>query len=210
MGAMPVYEGETPVKAEDEQFTYQFSGWTPEIAEVTGDATYIATFTPVEKQIAIPTYTLVIHYWADGQPAEKDHKGTYPGGTAYNVASPIKPGYDVDQPRVTGVITENLELNVYYTRKDVTLTIRYTDTNGHEVADPKVISLKSGDDYRVESPTIDGYRVLTPVVEGTMGGQNKEVSVAYRKAGETNTIITDYLTPLGLGGVNRNAGETTE
>jgi hypothetical protein len=48
-GSMPVYQGETPVKAEDEQYTYTFAGWYPTVATVTKDATYYATYTAHDK-----------------------------------------------------------------------------------------------------------------------------------------------------------------
>ena len=48
-GKKPVYQGETPVKAEDEQHTYTFAGWTPAIVVVTKNATYRATYTPHDK-----------------------------------------------------------------------------------------------------------------------------------------------------------------
>ncbi len=43
-GSIPVYNGETPTKAETEQFTYVHSGWSPEISAITGDVVYTATF----------------------------------------------------------------------------------------------------------------------------------------------------------------------
>ena len=48
-GKKPVYQGETPVKAEDGQHTYTFAGWTPAIVAVTKNATYRATYTPHDK-----------------------------------------------------------------------------------------------------------------------------------------------------------------
>ena len=48
-GATPTFKGTTPTKAEDDVFTYEFKGWTPEIAVANGNVTYEAEFTPILK-----------------------------------------------------------------------------------------------------------------------------------------------------------------
>lgn len=52
-GETPVYDGSTPEKADDAQYTYKFAGWSPEVSAVTGDVTYVAVFTS-----AVRTYTV--------------------------------------------------------------------------------------------------------------------------------------------------------
>ena len=58
-GTAPAYNGATPQKAEDENFTYTFNGWSPALEAVTGDTEYTAQFTAVSKRVD-PAYTVTI------------------------------------------------------------------------------------------------------------------------------------------------------
>lgn len=52
-GTKPTYTGTTPTKEETAQYRYVFDGWTPEIVEVTGEATYTAKFAEKTKSYTI-------------------------------------------------------------------------------------------------------------------------------------------------------------
>lgn len=52
-GKTPVFDGETPTKAEDNTHTYVFDKWTPTVDKVTGDVTYTAAFTATAKSFKI-------------------------------------------------------------------------------------------------------------------------------------------------------------
>ena len=43
-GTMPEYKGKTPTKPSSKTYNYIFESWTPDLVEVTGKATYMATF----------------------------------------------------------------------------------------------------------------------------------------------------------------------
>ena len=48
-GSMPEYNGNTPKRPDDSQYTYVFKRWNPSLKKVTGNAIYTAEFTSVKK-----------------------------------------------------------------------------------------------------------------------------------------------------------------
>lgn len=47
-GTVPVYPYDNPTKADDDEYTYEFSGWDPELVPATKDTVYTATYSKTE------------------------------------------------------------------------------------------------------------------------------------------------------------------
>ena len=94
-------------------------------ASVVGTTVY-NTHIPAEPE----QFTLTVRYWVGGQTAFPTFFRVYAYGDAYNVVSPLMPGYSVDLPVVSGIIYEDTVVDVYYTPDDVTLTVYYQYLNG--------------------------------------------------------------------------------
>ena len=73
-----------PSKAATAQYTYTFTGWTPEIATVTGDATYTATYSGTTN-----TYEIVWKNW-DDTVLETDAAVPFGETPSYDGATPAK------------------------------------------------------------------------------------------------------------------------
>ena len=52
IGEVPTFKGEEPTKEGDETYNYTFSGWTPSVVAVSGDAEYTAKFVKVRNIVA--------------------------------------------------------------------------------------------------------------------------------------------------------------
>ncbi len=92
-GDMPSHAA--PVKESTAQYTYTFTGWTPALTSVTGDATYTAVFSATER-----SYTVTWLNW-DGAELAKE---TYAYGLtpSYNGAVPVRPATEQFSYTFTG------------------------------------------------------------------------------------------------------------
>ena len=97
-------------------------------------------------------------------------------------------GYEPDIYNVAGRMgNEDIDVTVTYSPITYTLTVKYVSvTDGRQVADTVTMQLKKGDKYTVFTPKVEGYKALRDEVNGTMPGNDKQVTV--------------FMVPLGNGG----------
>ncbi|MBO4962306.1 MAG: InlB B-repeat-containing protein [Clostridia bacterium] len=116
----PKYDGATPTKEADAQYTYTFNGWSPEIVAVTGDAIYTAQFTSTVNK-----YTIT---WKDGNTILKETSVEY-GSTPSYGGTPSKTGYVFESwdPTISAV-TGNATYTATWTAN--TYTIKFNGNEG--------------------------------------------------------------------------------
>ena len=171
-GETPSYNGITPKKQGNAQFTYEFSGWDKEVTAVSGDTTYTATFSS-----SINKYTILWKDW-NGSTLEKDEDVEY--GTM--------PTYDGAEPTMKGDAHYTHTFNgwdkeVTTVSEDTIYTATYiTSVNKYDVVwknwDGTVLETDKDVEYGI-TPTYDGndpVRQSNAQYTYTYSGWDKEVT----------------------------------
>ena len=222
-GSVPEY---TPTKDATAEYTYTFNHWEPELAPVTGAATYTAFWTNVKNR-----YTIT---WVDGETTlEEDKNQQYGTPTEYNGEQPAKETDDNYVYAFSGWLS-SLDGNTYATGEtpaiggNTTYTAQYTTTPRYAVIftnyDGKQLQkifVTAGERpvYSGLTPArlrdVDGYYNFTgwKNSSGTFFARDAELPVVNAK--ETYTAQYEYITELfaitfrnvkGKGGTSTSSG----
>lgn len=149
-GVVPSYDGETPIKEGDEQYSYVFVGWTPEIKPIDGNAVYHAVFDQITNKYTVTwknydgsvldyeefEYGAIPYY--DGEPTRsRDSFYSYEFvGWSPEIQKVQGPQEYIAQYEIVGRENFSFELNETETSYVVT---DYIGENGKDVRIPKYI-----------------------------------------------------------------------
>ena len=187
----PVYDTDkygvpTQEATAEKQFT--FSGWTPVVSAVTGDTTYVATFSETARK-----YTVI--WYVDGE--FYDTRDVACGTNIPTLQVPEKTGYTGvwDNPYRT-MPARDLEINAVYTAKKYTV---YWKVDGLTVYSASVSYGAAIPSQKVPEKT--GCTGVWANVPETMPAENvtinaeytaKQFNVSWRMDGVTNTATATY------------------
>ncbi|MBQ8696928.1 MAG: InlB B-repeat-containing protein [Clostridia bacterium] len=151
-GDTPVYEGETPAKAADAQYTYTFAGWDKELTAATADTTYTATYDSVVNEYTVTFKTEDGSEVLDTQTVEYGSPATAPtvpekeGTIEYTYSFKAwvdADGNEADITNITADLTVYASYEKVYIRRmgdangdneinviDLTLVAQYISQNG--------------------------------------------------------------------------------
>ena len=130
-GTQPAYKGATPSRPATEQFSYTFTGWTPAVAKVTGDATYTAVF-----KATVRSYKVTF--------LDKDGKVIEVQEVLYNEAA-VAP----QAPEVEGYIFIGWDKPFDAVKSDLTVKALYEEVKDYTPSNLNALLVPKADDVQI-------------------------------------------------------------
>lgn len=144
-GIMPKYNGKNPSREEDEDYTYTFTGWTPEIVPVHEDAIYTATYERSPRK-----YTIIF----EAENGEEIERHFYTKGEMPECEDvPHKVGYYLQwEPSLGAVKGDATYRATFLPEKPTEFEVTFVNYDGTELqSEPVAVDVFP--DYIGETPT---------------------------------------------------------
>lgn len=180
-GTIPIYDGEDPIKAEDDVATYEFDGWDKKIEAVTGDVIYTAKFAETKKVYTIRFFaedgitqigeTLSLNWNMSIEKPEDPSKDPTNEKT-YSFAGWKLKGTD-EIVNVDEKVVGNREYVAVFTEADRLYQIKFVDYDGSQIG--STLSLVWGAD--VQAPAAPSREPTASTVYTFAGWKNGDSGV---------------------------------
>lgn len=194
-GTAATYTGETPTKAEDENYTYTFKGWSPALpAIMKKSTTFTAQFSATAKK---KRYTIIFQNY-DGTVLQSSiwEEGTTP---VYSGATPTKASDDTYRyvfngwtPSITAVTGSKTYTAIYIGIKiQWTVTAVFVNQNGTKVADNQTFTVDNRKSITITPPSVNEQLYETPS-EQTEENVTENRTVTFTYVGRSTTITVQF------------------
>ncbi len=222
-GTTPEYNGKTPARADDDEYTYEFIGWSPDPGPVTNDVSYTALYKYIRKEPVIPgndvteapvpSHTIT---WVIGSDTEAT---TVTAGEIPKHDDPVRDPDEQYNYTFTGWTPEVKEAadDAVYTaefRKDTrTYTITWVNEDGSELDKQSDIAYGTLPKYSKAEPTkADDDRYIYTFSGWTPGVEPVKKDVTYVASYERKEKPTDVPadTPVPEYTITWSIGSDTE
>ena len=155
-------------------------------------ANYKLTAIWIDERYANPVTIKVNYVFEDGSTAYEQYVNStdYYFEDTYSITSPIIDGYAASELTLLGTVPETeLVLEVVYKPAPYKVIITYVMADGSEAPEREAIPVMFGEAYSITIDDIPaGYTPDVPVVSGTMGSEDKNVTVTFTPINYTLTI----------------------
>ena len=180
-GEVPNYDGKIPTRDATSEFTYVFSGWSPTVQKVTGDAIYTALFNSEDI-----LYDVVYDLNGGTSSEQLIYKLKY-GEDLPKITEPIRTGYKFDgwSPSLSNKVTGSVTYIAQWINENYGKVIihYYLDGTETKVSDDVEITGLIGNPFDISSKNIDNFvLVKKPDVEqGSFSTDIQEFIYYYKK-----------------------------
>ena len=191
--ATHTYDGETPEKSGDAQYSYVFKGWDDGVTDADGNVTYTAQFDPVVNKYVVK---FVLEDGTELQSSEVEYGATpvyegTPEKAADDTYTYEFTGWDAEIVAVTGEATYTAQFNPVYKE----YSVKFVNADGETISEKA--------DYHFGDTVVvpdDPSRAATEYFTFAFEGWDSEVAATV--AG--NVVYTAVYTPELKAGINAN------
>lgn len=187
-----IVPAENPTRADDEQFSYTFADWTPTVADVTGDATYKATYT--KTALSSSSSETVVSSSSEGTESSSSETVVSSSSETAPSSSSVVPSSSSTTPSSSSVkpSSSSVKPESSADEDDKSSSSRGKDRSSSSVSEDEPSSSEAKDDKDDKSSSSGKTDALFPTVAGlNMVFSHNELTVTVPKASEVKVQVFD-------------------